>query len=61
MSFSVGVGNMEEGETNFDVITNAISLEIDKPYVHADKQYAKWDVQSWGYILMKSSIEEIAI
>ena len=61
MSFSVGVGNMEEGETNFDVITNAISLEIDKPYAHADKQYAKWDVPSWGYILMKSCIEEIAI
>ena len=61
LSFSVGVGNMESGETNFDVVTNAISLEIDKPCKDANNYYVKWDTHSWGYILMQNTIEELPI
>ena len=31
MSFSVGIGNMESGEAIFDVITDVLTLTIDKP------------------------------
>ena len=59
LSFSVGIGNMESGETNFDVITNAITLEIDKPHKDSDAYYTKWDRQAWGYILLNNTIEEL--
>ncbi len=61
LSFSVGVGNMESGETNYDVITNAITLEIDKPCKNSESYYVKWDKRSWGYILMKNTIEELPL
>lgn len=61
LSFSVGIGNMESGETNFDVVTNAITLEIDKPCKDANNYYVKWDTHSWGYILMQNTIEELPL
>ena len=61
LSFSVGIGNMESGETNFDVVTNAITLEIDKPCKNANNYYVKWDTHSWGYILMQNTIEELPL
>ncbi|MBR0170749.1 MAG: ABC transporter ATP-binding protein [Bacteroidales bacterium] len=61
LSFSVGIGNMESGETNFDVITNAITLEVERPSKGANTYFAKWDTHSWGYILLKNSIEELPI
>ena len=61
LSFSVGVGNMESGETNFDVVTNAITLEIDRPKQDGNNYYAKWDTRGWGYILLQNNIEELTI
>ena len=61
LSFSVGIGNMESGETNFDVITNAVTLEIDKPRKGSESYYVKWDANSWGFILLKSIIEELPL
>ena len=61
LSFSVGVGNMEIGETNFDVVSNAVTLEIDKLSNVTDKYYAKWNTHSWGYILVKNTIEELLL
>ena len=61
LSFSVGIGNMETGETNFDVVTNAITLEIDKPKKDNNNYYVKWDTPAWGYILLKNTIEELPL
>jgi len=59
LSFSVGIGNMTIGETNFDVVTNALTIEIDKPHKNKDSYYAKWDSFSWGHILLQNTLEEI--
>ena len=61
LAFSVGIGNMESGETNFDVITNAITLEIDRPKQNGKAFFAKWDTHSWGYILLHNNIEELPL
>ena len=60
LSFSVGIGNMTIGESNFDVITNALTIEIDKPHKDADSYFVKWDNFSWGHILLQNKLEEIA-
>ena len=59
LSFSVGIGNMTIGETNFDVVTNALTIEIDKPYKDKDSYYVKWDNFSWGHIILHNNLEEI--
>ena len=59
LSFSVGIGNMTIGETNFDVVTNALTIEIDRPHKNKDSYYAKWDSFSWGHILLQNTLEEI--
>ena len=59
LSFSVGIGNMTIGESNFDVITNALTIEIDKPHKDADSYFVKWDNFSWGHILLQNTLEEI--
>lgn len=61
LSFSVGIGNMTTGETNFDVITNAVTLEIDRPNKDGSDFYAKWDTRGWGYILLQNQLEEMSI
>ncbi|MBR1783957.1 MAG: ABC transporter ATP-binding protein [Bacteroidales bacterium] len=60
LSFSVGVGNAEEGETNFDVVTNATSINIDRPRKNEESYFLKWDTFSWGHILMENSLEELS-
>jgi lipopolysaccharide transport system ATP-binding protein len=59
LSFSVGIGNMMTGETNFDVLTNALTIEISKPYKDCNYNYVKWDYGSWGHILMQNTLEEL--
>ena len=59
LSFSVGIGNMTIGETNFDVVTNALTIEIDKPHKDADNYFVKWDSFSWGHILLQNTLEEL--
>ncbi|MBR1850470.1 MAG: ABC transporter ATP-binding protein [Bacteroidales bacterium] len=52
VSFSVGTGNMTTGETNFDVVRNAIFFEIDRPSATSNTAYAKWNADSWGNIYL---------
>lgn len=59
ISFSVGLGNMMTGETNFDIIKNAITFSIDKPFAKQDTYYVVWHNNLWGNILMKSRLDEL--
>ena len=61
LSFSVGIGDVTTGETNYDVITNVTSIEIDRQHKDSNTFIAKWDSFSWGHIILKSNIEEITI
>lgn len=54
MNFSIGIGNMTEGETNYDVVKAPITFEIDKPYKDENKYYVKWDKHGWGNIYMRT-------
>ena len=54
ISFSVGIGNMTTGETNYDVVQRVVSFEIDRPNKDKDLQFVKWD-NSWGSILLQTS------
>lgn len=55
VSFSVGAGNMFTGETNFDVIHDAISFEINKPFKDGDQQYVQWLHNVYGNIYFKTT------
>lgn len=55
LSFSVGVGNMTTGETNFDVVQQVLRFEIDRPNKGSDTQYVKWDSNAWGNIYLRTS------
>lgn len=59
MSFSVGMGNAESGETNFDVIRHVLSFKITKPHLFTDEQFIKWDRKGWGAVIMQSKCEEV--
>ena len=59
ISFSVGLGNMMTGETNFDIINKAISFAIDKPYAKRDSYFVVWHNNLWGNILLKSRLDEL--
>ena len=56
LSFSVGTGNTTEGETNFDVIQQVISFEIDKLSTKQNLYFAKWD-SNWGNIFINTSTQ----
>ena len=55
ISFSVGVGNMTTGETNFDVVQHVVLFEIDRPSHSSNLQYVKWNSNFWGNIYLKTS------
>lgn len=57
ISFSVGVGNMSTGETNFDVVQKVIRFEIDRVSKDTDLQFVKWNTSAWGSIYLKSSLK----
>lgn len=59
ISFSVGTGNMTTGETNFDVVKNPITFEIDKPHKNGNQYYVQWIHQTYGYIFMHSITETL--
>lgn len=56
VSFSVGVGNMLTGESNFDVVQKVVSFEVTKISVFSDDYYMKWS-NGWGSIYIKSKTE----
>lgn len=59
LSFSVGEGNIFEGEKNYSVIERIVGFEVDKNELNSDKVYAQWSTDAYGNILLKSSLREI--
>lgn len=58
IAFSVGQGNSQEGETNFDVVHHVLSFEIDKMSKVTNSYFVKWD-KSWGSICFHAKMKEI--
>ena len=54
ISFSIGTGNMSLGETNFDVIQEAVTFEIDRVKAGTDLFYARWSKESYGEIYLNA-------
>ena len=55
ISFSIGTGSIFTGEYNYDIVKDAISFYIDKPYYNENKYYVQWDSKVFGHILSKTS------
>lgn len=58
VAFSVGLGNSQEGETNFDVIHHVLSFDIDKLSIATNAYFAKWD-KCWGTFCFHANMKEI--
>lgn len=56
LSFSVGIGNAIQGESNFDVISNVLSFNVDRLFSHDKSYFSKWS-RSWGSIFIKTKTE----
>jgi hypothetical protein len=56
LSFSVGTGNATEGETNFDVVQNVLSFEIDRINASENRYFAKWN-SNWGNVFFNTLTE----
>ena len=59
MSFSVGTGNMLEGETNYDVVPHILSFSIDRFKKEEEAYFAKWNKGWWGSICAVARIKEL--
>ena len=59
VSFSVGTGNMMEGETNFDVVSNILSFSIDRLRKDEEAYFAKWN-KGWGSICAEAKVKELS-
>ena len=58
LAFSVGQGNAQEGETNYDVVHHLLSFDIDRISHKENKHFMKWD-KSWGYICFHAIMREL--
>ena len=58
LAFSVGTGNAQEGETNYDVLHHVLSFDIDRLSYIDNLHFAKWD-KSWGNICFQATMKEI--
>ena len=58
LAFSVGTGNAQEGETNFDVVHHVLSFDIDRISNEGSRHFVKWD-RGWGSICFKASMKEL--
>ena len=58
LAFSVGTGNAQEGETNFDVVHHVLSFDIDRISCQESKHFMKWD-KGWGNICFKALMKEL--
>ena len=56
LAFSVGKGNAQEGETNYDVVHHVLSFDIDRISCKENKHFMKWD-KSWGHICFDASMK----
>lgn len=60
LSFSVGMGNAKEGESNFDVVHHALSFDIDRLSRKENTFFAKWD-KSWGTFRFDATMRELNV
>ena len=58
LSFSVGMGNAKEGETNLEVVHHALSFDIDRISREKNLFFAKWD-KSWGTFIFDATMREL--
>ena len=58
LAFSVGTGNAQEGETNFDVVHHVLSFDIDRISNTDSKHFMKWD-RGWGNICFQATMKEL--
>ena len=58
LAFSVGTGNAQEGETNFDVVHHVLSFDIDRISNEGSRHFVKWD-RGWGNICFKALMKEL--
>jgi lipopolysaccharide transport system ATP-binding protein len=59
VSFSVGTGNMLEGETNYDVVPHILSFSIDRFKKDEEAFFAKWN-SGWGNICAEANVKELS-
>ena len=57
-SFSIGTGNYLTCQTDFDVIKNILSFEIDSLNQQSNEAIAQWNY-CWGKIMLQSKMKEI--
>lgn len=58
LAFSVGLGNTQEGETNYDVVRHVLSFDIDRISNALSKHFVKWE-KSWGNICFQARMKEL--
>ena len=58
VSFSVGTGNTNDGEINFDVVAHVIRFEIDRLHKSQKHFYSKW-YSGWGKIFFETKTQKI--
>ena len=59
ISFSLGTGNMTLGETNFDVVQDVVTFEIDRVKKDTDLYYARWSRDGYGEIYIHAESKVI--
>ena len=58
LAFSVGTGNAQEGETNYDVVHHVLTFDIDRLSSKENLHFMKWD-RGWGNICFKAEMREL--
>ena len=58
LGFSVGLGNAQEGETNFDVVHHVLSFDITRISFENNTFFMKWE-KSWGYVRFNATMREL--
>ena len=58
LAFSVGTGNAQEGETNFDVVHHVLSFDVDRISNKDSRHFIKWD-RCWGNICFQAKMKEL--
>ena len=58
ISFSIGTGNTNDGEKNFDVVAHVIRFEVDRLHKLQKHFYSNWS-SGWGKIFFETKTQEI--
>ena len=59
-SFSIGTGNFLTCQTDYDVIRNILSFEIDSLDQQSEEAIAQWNY-GWGKIMLQSKMRELQL